>query len=91
MEVNTNLSTIGSSAPLPPRGSATAAPAPAPKGGDSANLTSLDEAMQTLPPSRPDALERARTLAADPNYPPAEVLNKVSELLANKLAGSQQS
>lgn len=91
MEVNTNLSAVGSSAPVPAKGSTTTAPASAPKRGDSANLTSLDEAMQTLPASRPDALERARSLVGNSQYPPPEVLNRVSQLLADKLNGNEQT
>jgi hypothetical protein len=42
----------------------------------------LMEALRNLPDSRPEAVERARNLIADPDYPPQHL----QEILAQQLA-----
>ena len=39
--------------------------------------------LQRQPEIRSDVVERARALAADPNYPPVEVLRNVAEQILN--------
>ena len=81
MEVNTNFSAGGVGGIVPQRPSAPAArtaAAPDPFASSSA----LEYAVKNLPASRPDAVARAKELAADPNYPPPAVLRQVSTLLA---------
>jgi hypothetical protein len=85
MEVNTNLSTIGVNGPTAAKGSAATPGQTRSNRTDTATLTTLDEAMQNLPGTRSDAVERARGLVSDPQYPSAEVVNRVSNLLAGKL------
>jgi hypothetical protein len=46
----------------------------------------LDRALAGMPDMRPDAVERARKLIADPNYPSKETLWRVGELLASGFA-----
>jgi hypothetical protein len=41
----------------------------------------LREALAKVPEIRPEVVERGRALAADPSWPPQEVLRKVSELI----------
>jgi hypothetical protein len=91
MEVNTNLGSVGSSSPVTKNNSVSKPRASAPNETDSASLTSLDDAMQSSPASRPDAVQRARDLIANPNYPSSQVMSQVSDLLAGKLQSSQQS
>lgn len=38
----------------------------------------LKAALNRQPPIRPDVVERARTLVADPGYPPPEVIQHVA-------------
>jgi len=39
--------------------------------------------LQRQPEVRPEVVERARALAADPNYPPQEVLREVAQQILN--------
>ncbi len=89
MEVNTNLSSVGAGGPIPAKGSAASTTPSAPKRTDSASLSTLDETLQNLPDSRAQAVARARSLVAGAQYPPPEVINKISELLAGKLTRQQ--
>lgn len=41
----------------------------------------LDAALADQPAIRPDVLERARALAADPAYPPSDVILRVGALI----------
>jgi len=84
MEVNTSFSTGGVGGitpqkPYTPAARTAAAPNPF------ASSNALESAVQNLPPSRPDAVARARELIADPNYPPADTLRQISSLLAEHL------
>jgi hypothetical protein len=47
--------------------------------------TALNRALSQTPDVRPDAVARARQLIADVNYPPAEAIRKISDLLAMKI------
>jgi hypothetical protein len=81
MEINTNLSTNGVN------GTATAPRStPAPDmPTDRVSLTSssaLEQAMDSAPASRPEMVDRAKALIADPNYPSSAVLSAVSRQLA---------
>jgi hypothetical protein len=49
--------------------------------------TAINNALQGTADSRPEAVERARSLISDPGYPGAGVLKQVSNLLAGKLGG----
>jgi len=89
MEVNTSFSAGGVGGITPPNASA-----PAPKRvatPDSfASSNALERAVRNLPASRPEALARARELAADPNYPSADALRQVSRLLAGHLTAESE-
>lgn len=45
----------------------------------------LESSLAATPDIRPDVVARGRSLAADPAYPPAETINKISNLLAMHL------
>jgi len=84
MEINTNLSTKGvNGAATPPRST------PAPNmPTDRVSLTSssaLEQALESSPASRPEMVERAKALIANPNYPSSDVLSAVSRHLATAL------
>jgi hypothetical protein len=84
MEVNTSYGTSGVGGITPPN---RPTPSAQPTGAtDSFTSTSaLDEALQALPASRPDAVAQAKALIADPNYPSASTMRQVSNLLAENL------
>jgi hypothetical protein len=89
MEVNTNFSASGVGGIVPQKTSAPAAKtaaAPDPFASSSA----LESAVQNLPASRPDAVARARELAADPNYPPPGALRQIASLLAGQLISDSE-
>jgi hypothetical protein len=53
--------------------------APRPDQISTASAAFLRAELQRQPEIRPEVVARARELAADPNYPPTEVLKKVAE------------
>jgi hypothetical protein len=50
---------------------------------------SVERALAETPAVRPEKVERARIYAADVKYPPDEVLERLSHLLALKMKGSE--
>lgn len=42
----------------------------------------LEARFEAAPDIRPEVVERARGLVADPQYPPAETIRKIAQLLA---------
>ncbi|MDW8380865.1 MAG: hypothetical protein RMN51_01970 [Verrucomicrobiota bacterium] len=50
---------------------------------------SVRRALAEAPAVRPEKVEQARAYAADVKYPPEEVLERLSHLLALKLKGSE--
>ena len=50
-----------------------------------AGTEALDKAMQSTPAVRPEKVARAKALLADPAYPSAAVLNRVTDLLTQHL------
>ena len=60
-----------------------------PSVSDTASFTtsaSLEGKLNALPTVRPEQVEQARSLLANPNYPPAELFDRISKLLAIHLA-----
>jgi hypothetical protein len=80
MEINTNISAGGINGPIPPRQPAKAKEAA--DGVSFGNSAALDGALQNVPGSRPEEVDRARNLIGDVNYPPQETIKKISTLLA---------
>jgi hypothetical protein len=81
MRINTNFAANGVDATLSPRPAASAAPR-ATDGASFAGADALDTSMSMSPDSRPEAVDRAKALINDPNYPSPEVLRGVANLLA---------
>ena len=54
------------------------------------NSSALDQALGNSPASRPDMVERAKSLIADPNYPSSQTLSAVSRQLATGLLSDSQ-
>ena len=55
-----------------------------------ARTESLNRSLEQTPDVRPAAVAHARTLVADAQYPSAEVLGGVAQLLAGKLTGPSE-
>lgn len=89
MEINSNLSTTGVNA-----GIQASRPTPAkqmPSDGVSLlSSSNLEQALQNVPASRPEVVEKARSLIADPSYPSASVLNSVAQHLATNMFSENQ-
>jgi hypothetical protein len=58
--------------------SAVRARAPRPDHISTRNAVLLQSALARQPAIRPDVVERARALAEDPSYPPADVMRRVA-------------
>jgi hypothetical protein len=50
----------------------------------------LDGALQSVPDVRSDAVDRAKQLINDPNYPSADTIKKLSSFLADKLTSGEE-
>ena len=68
-------SSIGSSAERPA--------APRPDRMSTEHAAILRAALQRQPEIRPEVVERARALAADPNYPSRDVMRSVAQQILN--------
>ncbi len=90
MEIS-SLSNSQSAVPAKPvagaaRGASTApgrGASPAPASAPNVNLGAFEavqQAMNHCPDSRAEAIARGKALAADPNYPPTEVADKLARL-----------
>lgn len=81
MEIEFNTSRLSNPANQQPvKRPDTAAPA-----NDTAPLSSaqaLEQSVRNLPLVRPEQVARARELVADVQYPPTEMLERISSLLA---------
>lgn len=89
MKINTNVTSAGvDGVSVPKRPVPTATPES--EEASLNGLASVTGALQGTPDIRPAAVERARTLIANPNYPGMEIMSKVSQLLADNLGGAGQ-
>jgi hypothetical protein len=89
MEINTNLNLTGvNGTATPPR--STPAPIMLSDRVSLTNSSALEQALNSTPTSRPDMVERARSLLADPNYPSSDTLSAVSRQLASALMSDNQ-
>jgi hypothetical protein len=72
-----------------PNSASTAGPS-AGEEADELMMAQLLLAMRKVPEVRPAAVNRARKLLADPDYPPPQVIRQVAELLARHISADQQ-
>ena len=49
------------------------------------NSSALEQSLANTPASRPDMVEMAKALIADPSYPSSDILSAVSRQLASGL------
>jgi hypothetical protein len=89
MKVNMNVNPVSVDGPTSPK-RPTPAPETALEQTSFASSTAINNALQSAPDSRSEAVERARALIADPEYPGPAVLGQVSNLLAGKLGGESE-
>ncbi|MBM3851321.1 MAG: hypothetical protein FJ396_14290 [Verrucomicrobia bacterium] len=54
---------------------------------DFSQTDALRGALDNLPRSRPEKIEQARELVGQVDYPPAQTIRKISDLLAVKMKG----
>lgn len=80
MEINTNINADGVNGAIPPK--RPAATRPVSDGVSLSGSTALDNALQSVPATRPEAVARATALISDVNYPPQEIIKKLAVLLA---------
>jgi hypothetical protein len=87
VKINPNTDPLRVDGAQPPK---PAAPAnlPAPEPASFAGSAAVNSALGALPDSRPEFVERARTLINDSSYPGSEILRQISGLLAGQIGGS---
>jgi len=85
MEINTNLSTTGVNEAATPSQRSTPAPTMLTDRISLNSSSALEQALDSSPASRPDMVERARSLIADPNYPSSDTLSAVARQMASGL------
>ena len=92
MQINTNyhFSPVGGASGVKSAAAAAKpAPAPNPAAEDVAsfpNVKALNEALAQAPAVRADQVARAKALVKQSDYPPAEMVKKMAELLAGHLS-----
>jgi hypothetical protein len=90
MEINTNINTGAAGRVAPSRPTVPAAKVVTDE-AVFAQSSALNDAVNSLPASRVEAVERARSLVADVNYPPRETIQKISNLLAMHLVEAENA
>jgi hypothetical protein len=55
-----------------------------------AGSTAINSALRNSPDSRPDAVDRARELINDPDYPDSSTIRQISQLLARQIGGGNE-
>ncbi len=59
--------------------------APPPESMSLGNAEALKTAVNNIPLSRSEQVDRARALVSDPSYPPADLLNAIAGVLAKNI------
>ena len=85
MQINTNMG-AGGVPGTPPSDRPLATARPATDQAAFATSAALEGQLKSLPDSRPDAVDKARDLLQDPNYPPLVLIQKIGRLLAINLS-----
>ena len=81
MEIEFNTSRVA----RPDSGQPVARQQATPSVSDNTSFTatdSLEARLNALPTVRPEIVDQAKSLLANPNYPPAELLDRIAKLLA---------
>jgi len=88
MEISSNLNLNGVQDTVTPqtaRGARSGRPSADQDQVTLTNSNALQQAFENTPASRPDVVARARQLITDPDYPGADVVGRVSQLLADRI------
>lgn len=85
MNINTSMNAGGINGLIPARRSTPGVKTIGDNKISFASSTALENALQGVPDSRPEAVDRARSLINDPDYPSADTIQKLSNFLAEKL------
>jgi hypothetical protein len=80
MQVNANYGTSGAS-DIPPARPKASQPGPAQDQADFEGMDQLPGALSQTSDVRPGKVAQARSLIADPSYPPDELLSRISNIL----------
>lgn len=88
MKVNANRD-VASATQLQPRRK-TQSNKPASENVNFAASAQLAQALSDTPAVRPDAVARAKALIANPNYPNADVVQKVARTLVNEISSPEK-
>jgi hypothetical protein len=89
MEINTSMNVSGVNGLTPPGRPAAAAKAVA----DTASFTgsaAVETELKGLPDSRPEAVERAKELIGDANYPSSAIVKQLSQFLTANLKSANE-
>jgi hypothetical protein len=94
MQIDSDMSTGGVNGPTAPRGTGATAKTSskglavkkAAEGASFSGAAGLEEALQTTPDVRPAAVDRARGLVNDAQYPPPETVKQLATFLASRLS-----
>jgi hypothetical protein len=94
MQVDSNMSTGGVNGPTGPRRTGATdkttskglAVKKTAEGASFSSAAGLEEALQATPDVRSAAVDRARSLVNDAQYPPPETVKQLSSFLASKLS-----
>jgi hypothetical protein len=89
MEINTNLPAARVNGSTPARKRATTGQS-APVSDSFTSSTALEVALNNISAVRPEAVAHAKELIADPNYPSADIVKKLSEFFSNKLQSNAE-
>lgn len=89
MEINTKINTTGVNNLPAGKRSVSSAPTDAPD-TSFAGSSALEAALKSTPDVRTSAVDRARELISDPNYPSADTIKQLANFLADKLTSSPE-
>jgi hypothetical protein len=89
MKINPNTNPVRVDGAQPPKPAASAK-VPATEADAFAGSAAVNSALRNSPDSRPEAVDRARTLINDPSYPGPETLQKISQLLAGQIGSPNE-
>jgi hypothetical protein len=81
MEIRPNNS-VGNASPVSGVSAKTRVQSPSTDAASFSGSEALSSTLQSLPNSRPEAVEQAKGLVSNPDYPPPVVIKKISNLIA---------
>jgi hypothetical protein len=89
MEINTNMNVSGVNGFIQP-GRASSAAKATPDTASFPGTAGLETALGSLPDSRPEAVDLAKSLIGDPTYPSRGVVSQLAQYLTRNLTSQNQ-